>query len=63
MSVFDKEQGPKKKLYENLLFNVCKEWLLYYVFGMTGQPVSLYHIYFDVELYQEVSIVGPLKIM
>ena len=28
---------------------MCKEWLLYYVFGMTGQPVNVYHIYFDVQ--------------
>jgi hypothetical protein len=41
---------------------MCEEWILYYVFGMTGQPITLYHIYFGVELYQKVSIVGPCKL-
>jgi len=58
------QRGSTEKLCEKLLlFNVCKEWLLYCVFGMTGQPANLYHIYFDAELCQEVSVVGPFKIM
>jgi hypothetical protein len=58
------QRASTEKFYEKLfLFNVCKEWLLYYEFGMTGQPVNLYHICFDVDQYQEVSIAGPFKIM
>jgi hypothetical protein len=40
-----------------------EKWILNFMFCMAGQPVNLYHICFDVELYQKVSTVGPSNVM